>query len=567
MKLADRESVKLVELKAPGLSRGDLELLRGPMQNKKLFPLIRAQNQREMIWTRLSSIEDPIPTIHTLFEDVKYLRPLQRAIRKLLPSDFKGTIRKALRRAFTGTHQEGGVFKVQTGAQKFTFCTGSVEDQVWYGILHLWLYAMRHFDRLVGECPKKEEKQALPAPQKPSSLLWHKFGLLADTLGFATKEIKILKQKNPDAEVAYAALLEARDPDYFTYDESFVLRHLRRMKRMFDTAIEKPDPGGQPTLLVDGPGEAVSRRCGRIFENAHSRTRKYLFLRSIYEPTIGEGDGISSFFVRRSVFFAFFGRPPKNSLFEQQGGNPPSPDLEDVMQVDYDHATTSSDRSTSSSPKSTTSEDSASTSAISEDTTSAVQTPVPPGTTQADPAEGPSQLTWDMNPLVQESHMIAQPQASESQMMVGPQMPENQIIVRPQTPENQIIVRPQTPENQIIVRPQTPENQIIRPQTPENQMVLHQTPESQMITPIEPPSRARMRLTREEEEPPADVFLRGKRRKLRQNEDINASEHMVIIMPLFRVMLIASRRASIHGTNTAIPKIGYPSYFVSRVAS
>ena len=540
MKLADRESVKLVELKAPGLSRRDLELLRGPMQNKKLFPLIRAQNQREMIWTRLSSIKDPILTIHTLFEDVKYLRPLQRAIRKLLPSDFKGTIRKALRRAFTGTHQEEGVFKVQTGAQEFTFCTGSVEDQVWHGILQLWLYAMRYFDRLVGECPKKEEKQALPAPQKPSSLLWHKFGLLADTLGFATKEIKILKQKNPDAEVAYAALLEARDTDYFTYDESLVLRHLRRIKRMFDTAIEKPDPGGQPTLLVDGPGEAVSRRCGRIFENAHSRTQKYLFLRSIYEPTVGEGDGISSFFVRRSVFFAFFGRHPKNSLFEQQGGNPPSPDLGDVMQVDCDHATTSSDRTTSSSPKLTTSEDSASTSAISEDTTSDMQTPVPPGT-----AEGPSQLAWDMNPLVQESHIIARPQAPESQMMVGTQIPENQMIVRPQTPENHLIW----------------------PQTPVNQMVLHQSPESQMVTPIEPPSRARMRLTHEEEEPPAEVSLRGKRRKLRQIEDIDAWEHMVIIMPSFRVTLIASRRASIHGTNTAIPKIAYPSYSVSRVAS
>ncbi|KAH8650305.1 hypothetical protein BGZ60DRAFT_347266, partial [Tricladium varicosporioides] len=236
MKLADRESVKLVELKAPGLSRGDLELLRKPMRDEKLFPLIRAQDQRDMIWTRLSSIGDPIPTIHTLFEDVKYLRPLQRAIRKLLPSDFKGTIRKALRRAFTGTHQEEGEFKVQTGEQKFTSCTGSVEDQIWYGILHLWLYAMRHFDRLVEECPKKEEKQTLPVPQKPSSLLWHRFGHLADVLGFATKEIRILKQKNPDAEVAYAALLEARDSDYFTYDESLVLRHLRRMKRMFDTA-------------------------------------------------------------------------------------------------------------------------------------------------------------------------------------------------------------------------------------------------------------------------------------------------------------------------------------------
>jgi hypothetical protein len=76
-----------------------------------------------MIWTRLSSIEDPIPTNHTLFEDVKYLRPLQRAIRKLLPSDFKGTIRKALRRAFTGTHKEDGVFKVQAGAQKLAACS------------------------------------------------------------------------------------------------------------------------------------------------------------------------------------------------------------------------------------------------------------------------------------------------------------------------------------------------------------------------------------------------------------------------------------------------------------
>jgi hypothetical protein len=82
---------------------------------------------------------------------------------------------------------------------------------------------MQHFDRLVGECPKKEEKQAFSTPQKPSLLFWHKFRLLADALGFATKKIKILKQKNPDAEVAYTALLKAWDTDYFTYNESLVL--------------------------------------------------------------------------------------------------------------------------------------------------------------------------------------------------------------------------------------------------------------------------------------------------------------------------------------------------------
>lgn len=76
-----------------------------------------------------------------------------------------------------------------------------------------------------------------------------------------------------------------------------------------------------------------------------------------------------------------------------------------------------------------------------------------------------------------------------------------------------------------------------------------------------------MRLTREKEELPADISLCGKRRKLRQNKDINTSEHMVIIMPFFRVMLIASRIASIYGTNIVILKIGYSLYFASRIAS
>lgn len=74
-------------------------------------------------------------------------------------------------------------------------------------------------------------------------------------------------QKNPDTEVARSALLAARDPDYFTYDGSLVLQHLVGMKQMFETATAKPDPSGQPSLLVDGPGEAIPRKCGRVFEN------------------------------------------------------------------------------------------------------------------------------------------------------------------------------------------------------------------------------------------------------------------------------------------------------------
>jgi hypothetical protein len=49
MRLADRESVKLVESKALKALRRDLELLRELIQEGKLFSLIRDQKQREMI--------------------------------------------------------------------------------------------------------------------------------------------------------------------------------------------------------------------------------------------------------------------------------------------------------------------------------------------------------------------------------------------------------------------------------------------------------------------------------------------------------------------------------------
>jgi hypothetical protein len=109
----------------------------------------------------------------------------------------------------------------------------------------------------------------------------------------------------------------------------------------------------------------------------YSRTRKYLFLQFIYKPTISKGDKISSFFVRRLVFFIFFKRLLKNSLFKRQGGNPLLLDLKDAIQVDYNYAITSFNKSTSFSLTFTTSEDFASTFAIFKDNISDMQTLMP----------------------------------------------------------------------------------------------------------------------------------------------------------------------------------------------
>jgi hypothetical protein len=78
---------------------------------------------------------------------------------------------------------------------------------------------------------------------------------------------------------------------------------------MAQAAMSGPPIYTKQTLLVDEPGEALERRCGCAFENAYKHDRKFLFLDVLYDPVVGEGKSISSFYVRSSVYFAFFRRP------------------------------------------------------------------------------------------------------------------------------------------------------------------------------------------------------------------------------------------------------------------
>jgi Protein of unknown function (DUF3723) len=60
-------------------------------------------------------------------------------------------------------------------------------------------------------------------------------------------------------------------------------------------------------LFVDGPGEDISRRCGRLYDNAYEDNQDFLFFEHLNKIDEGSGKGITSFFVRKSVYIAFFG--------------------------------------------------------------------------------------------------------------------------------------------------------------------------------------------------------------------------------------------------------------------
>jgi hypothetical protein len=79
------------------------------------------------------------------------------------------------------------------------------------------------------------------------------------------------------------------------------------MSAIFKLATSKILSPISPPFLVNSYSESLERRCGRAFNNTYKIDRNYLFLDVLCRPRTGKGRAISSFFVRASIYFAFFG--------------------------------------------------------------------------------------------------------------------------------------------------------------------------------------------------------------------------------------------------------------------
>ncbi len=64
----------------------------------------------------------------------------------------------------------------------------------------------------------------------------------------------------------------------------------------------------KPLLVTSGPREIKSQRCGLPRKQTYAEDSEFLYL--IYDSGDDHGEGLTSFFIRQSVFFAFYGRHP-----------------------------------------------------------------------------------------------------------------------------------------------------------------------------------------------------------------------------------------------------------------
>ncbi|KAI1934753.1 hypothetical protein LOZ66_005608 [Ophidiomyces ophidiicola] len=126
---------------------------------------------------------------------------------------------------------------------------------------------------------------------------------LARRLGFESIEITSLISQSPDRLIAQHALLKARKPDCFVYDDSIFDSLIERIVSCFAAARSVDDAMPQPVLM--SPSVKQRSRCGHPTVEALSQARSLLFLDRL--DAIEMPDRVTTFFVRHCVYLAFFG--------------------------------------------------------------------------------------------------------------------------------------------------------------------------------------------------------------------------------------------------------------------
>lgn len=323
MRRTDNRTVKALELRAPGSSSDDVKVLRRLLENGTLFSTVDLE-KREAIWKRLLSLEGIlIPSLYTFFEDLKFLRVPEKIMKSLIEPPFKGSLYEMMEQHFTGANQSSHEIHFQDPETTFKLSPAQLIE---CGYQQLLLYPQRNFRKMIGECPRKEKDRPKPIIMEPDPVAWHKYASLASRLGFDSPAIRRLMADDPYKKYARASLQKSCLSESYTFDEVAFESCVEKIASTLATATKKSPHPVTPALVTDGVGEDLPRRCGRFFETAYDQDRELLFLETLNSTFQNQrGKSITSFFVRRCVYFAFFGEQFTQAGFNTTATPEPAP--------------------------------------------------------------------------------------------------------------------------------------------------------------------------------------------------------------------------------------------------
>ena len=270
MKRVDRATVLALRLRAPQASTYDATFLRGKIIGGEIFGAFSDQ-ERSAIWERLQYTKGLIPSLDDFFTNINYLAALSNCLKWLTPISSGETVRMAIQKIFSPARID-----YQSTVQGFNISviptTTFLADQFTFGYRSLIAFAMRNYRRI----PKKPSgKDLLAKPTLEANVnVLGEFAKLASRLGFASTEIVALQQSSVLSEVAIATVLE----------------HPR------------------PLLVTEGSGIPITQRSGMPLNRAYDYDGQFFTLCHLHNDIEEVGEGITSFYVRKYIYQAFFGR-------------------------------------------------------------------------------------------------------------------------------------------------------------------------------------------------------------------------------------------------------------------
>jgi hypothetical protein len=291
LKFVDDDTVRNFQLRAPGVSfEDDLSVSAAVTENAVLWCL-EDETERQQVLQRLRQVKYLIPTIHTLQMDVYYLRQCTGVLKRLILG------KKCL--PVTVQSLAWNAFRLPENSP-FT-----PESEFLGSLKLLYLDIMQNVAELSGENPLLEDDEEKPEPRQYDEKAWIELARQAEAKGFVSDEISRLCSEDPDRRVAMKLLLAARPPSSFEWGPNFdrlvdIQVGLLKEARPIQSEI------GNPELTTAHSSEPVGRRCGRQYSRAYARDRRF-YTPHLFTCEVQKGSGITSLFVRRCVFHAFWG--------------------------------------------------------------------------------------------------------------------------------------------------------------------------------------------------------------------------------------------------------------------
>lgn len=189
--------------------------------------------------------------------------------------------------------------------------------------------ALRHETLYVhAPAPKSDDDLLAKSTRaKPDERTIYEMAELAQRLGFQSTEISALIQSSPDHQIARSALLQARKPHRYRYDGQDFDLLVNQIVSFFARAI--PEQSKPPQGLLADSVIKLKARAGEPQTRTHKQDGPVLFLDHLHAD-IEAADNVTSFFVRRCVYFAFFGKSawltggPTNQTGNTGPDRPPS---------------------------------------------------------------------------------------------------------------------------------------------------------------------------------------------------------------------------------------------------